>query len=118
MHTLNLPFRFVFPPLEDANAIQVGIMEVMRALLEKRIERADAGTLLYALQIAQSNLRNISLVGKPLPEGIDEDELSMAAILMKEIRLAEEEGQEIEKRERETKEKTSTLTVDGIGVPR
>jgi hypothetical protein len=45
------------PPLEDANSIQVAIMQVMDALLRHRIGPKISGQLLYALQIASSNLK-------------------------------------------------------------
>jgi hypothetical protein len=51
--------QFVLPRLEDPNSVQFSIMEVMRALLDKRIDRPTANTLLYALQIAHSNLGNM-----------------------------------------------------------
>ena len=48
------------PPLEDANAIQVAVMEIARALLEDRLELRRASLLLYALQIASSNLKRVN----------------------------------------------------------
>ncbi len=45
------------PPLEDANSIQVAIMQVMDALMRQRIGPKISGQLLYALQIASSNLK-------------------------------------------------------------
>lgn len=45
------------PPLEDANSVQVAIMQVMDALLRHRIGPKISGQLLYALQIASSNLK-------------------------------------------------------------
>jgi hypothetical protein len=44
------------PPLEDANSIQVALMQVMDALVRGRITPKVYGLLLYALQIASSNL--------------------------------------------------------------
>jgi hypothetical protein len=69
---LELPF------LEDANAIQVSIQEIMQAILDRRIDSKRAGLLLYSLQLASSNIRNLS----PLPSDLhshiakmgDEDE--------------------------------------------
>ena len=69
---LELPF------LEDANAIQVTIQEIMQAILDRRIDNKRAGLLLYSLQLASSNIRNL----KPLPSDLrphianigDEDE--------------------------------------------
>jgi hypothetical protein len=83
-HTNHLPARFVMPPLEDPNAIQVTIMEVIRALMEKRMERPIANTILYALQIAHMNLPNTSLVVRPEDQDDEEGE-SLVDLLMKRL---------------------------------
>jgi hypothetical protein len=49
--------NFTLPVLEDANAIQVALMQVMHLLLSGQIEHKTAGLLLYALQTAAANLR-------------------------------------------------------------
>src|SRR5215471_18667637 len=49
---------FVLPVLEDANSIQMAIMQIMRLILTGEIEHKTASLLLYALQTASSNLRN------------------------------------------------------------
>jgi hypothetical protein len=92
IHIYRRPTEFVLPPLEDANSIQVAVMEIMRALLEDRLERDKAATLLYALQIAQSNLRRITLVRDSTAES--EHEASLAEILLKELRECEVEPSE------------------------
>ena len=51
------------PLLEDSNAIQVTIQEIMQAILDRRIDNKRAGLLLYSLQLASSNIRNLT----PLP---------------------------------------------------
>jgi hypothetical protein len=48
------------PVLEDANSIQVALMQVMRLLLTAQIEHRTAGLLLYALQTASANLARTS----------------------------------------------------------
>jgi hypothetical protein len=50
---------FVLPVLEDANSIQVALMQVMRLLISQQIEYKTASLLLYALQTASTNLRKI-----------------------------------------------------------
>ena len=45
------------PVLEDANSIQVCLMQIMRLLLSGQIDHKTAALLLYALQTASSNLR-------------------------------------------------------------
>ena len=44
------------PVLEDANSIQVSLMQVMRLILSGQLDPKTAGLLLYALQTASSNL--------------------------------------------------------------
>jgi len=48
---------FTLPVLEDANSIQIALMQVMRLLVSQQIEHKTASLLLYALQTASSNLR-------------------------------------------------------------
>ena len=45
------------PPLEDANSVQLAVMMVADAMLRNRIGPRMSGQLLYALQIASSNLK-------------------------------------------------------------
>jgi hypothetical protein len=48
------------PVLEDANSIQVSLMQVMRLILSGQVDPKTAGLLLYALQTASSNLSRIN----------------------------------------------------------
>src|SRR5271165_615652 len=50
-------WRLELPALEDLNAVQVAIMQVLDAITGDRIERHDAALVLYGLQQASSNLR-------------------------------------------------------------
>jgi hypothetical protein len=47
---------FFLPVLEDAASIQWGITQVCEHLLNRRLDAKKAGVLLYAMQIASSNL--------------------------------------------------------------
>jgi len=47
---------FDLPLLEDANSIQLALMQVMRLILSGQLDGKTAGLLLYALQTASSNL--------------------------------------------------------------
>jgi hypothetical protein len=51
----------MLPPFEDAHSIQTVIRHVVQLVLTRRIERKDAGLLLYALQIASGNLKTMQL---------------------------------------------------------
>jgi len=44
------------PPQEDANAIQIGIMRIQKAMLEGTISTKMAGLLLYSMQLALTNV--------------------------------------------------------------
>lgn len=44
------------PVLEDANSIQVSLMQIMRLLIAGQLDGKIAGLLLYALQTASANL--------------------------------------------------------------
>ena len=48
------------PQFEDPESIQVGISEVSLALLDRRVDPRTATSLLYAMQLAVSNLKNLS----------------------------------------------------------
>jgi len=48
---------FILPVLEDANSIQIALMQVIRLLVGRQIDHKTASLLLYALQTASANLR-------------------------------------------------------------
>lgn len=64
----NPPLEDGFPPLEDANAIQVAIMQVLQALAKKKLEVKVAATLLYGLQTASANLKGTHF--EPYPPNV------------------------------------------------
>ena len=45
------------PVLEDANSVQVAIMQVLRLIIAKQVDPKIAGLLLYGLQTASLNLK-------------------------------------------------------------
>ncbi len=48
----------LIPFVEDATSLQVAIMQVIRSMQLGKIERHMGGTILYALQLAASNLKH------------------------------------------------------------
>jgi hypothetical protein len=48
------------PPPEDANAIQVGIMRIQKSLIEGTISTKIAGLLLYSMQLALTNVAQVT----------------------------------------------------------
>jgi hypothetical protein len=51
---------FFLPVLEDAASIQLAITQVCEHLLHRRLDAKKAGVLLYAMQVASSNLNRLS----------------------------------------------------------
>ncbi len=51
---------FFLPVLEDAASIQLAITQVCEHLLHRRLDAKKAGVLLYAMQVASSNLDRLS----------------------------------------------------------
>jgi hypothetical protein len=64
--------EIALPVFEDAHSIQTVIRQIVQMVLQKRLERKTASTLLYALQIASSNLKRMALE-KPQPEQVVTD---------------------------------------------
>jgi len=56
----------MIPPFEDAHSIQMVLRHIVQLMLQRRIDRKDAGLALYALQIASSNLKQMQ-AEKPRP---------------------------------------------------
>ncbi|MFZ0814910.1 MAG: hypothetical protein WAM78_05295 [Candidatus Sulfotelmatobacter sp.] len=56
---------FTLPLLKDASSIQVALTQVMRLLAAGKIERKTASLMLYALQIASTNLHETILENLP-----------------------------------------------------
>jgi hypothetical protein len=68
--------------LEDANAIQMAIMEVQRALMDDEITEKRAGIMLYSLQIASANLAKTTFGEKPqemVTDCVDAEENQLTA---------------------------------------
>ena len=55
------PKALRLPPLEDANGVQLAIMEVARAALDGAIDRKMAALLFYGLRIAATNVCRATL---------------------------------------------------------
>jgi hypothetical protein len=55
------PLSFTMPVLEDADSVQVALMQVVRLILAGQLDPKIAGLLLYALQTASLNLRQMKL---------------------------------------------------------
>jgi hypothetical protein len=65
----------MLPALEDANAIQVGLMRIQKALIEDTISTKKAGLLLYSMQLALQNVGQVTFgqakAEEPVRETVD-----------------------------------------------
>src|SRR4029077_14333511 len=64
--------EITLPFFEDAHSIQAVIRQVVQMVLQKRLQQKTASLLLYALQIASSNLKRME-IEKPQPEQVVTD---------------------------------------------
>jgi hypothetical protein len=101
---------FFLPVLEDANSIQMSLMQIMRLLLTGQIEHKTASLLLYALQTASANLRLTNF--KPWvhevildPRDAAESPLDKTHLWEDEDFAEEEEEEEVDAVEQEIRQK-------------
>ena len=68
----------MIPVVEDANAIQMGLMRIQKALMEDTISMKKAGLLLYSMQLAMTNVGKTTFGQakdeEMVRETVDEDE--------------------------------------------
>ncbi len=94
---------FDLPVLEDANSIQVSLMQIMRLLTLGHLDPKTAGLLLYALQTASVNLRHTNF--EPSMHNVVLDpravsETPLGAHLWDDEDFADEEDEQDEEAER------------------
>jgi hypothetical protein len=93
---------FFLPVLEDANSIQMSLMQIMRLLLTGQIEHKTASLLLYALQTASTNLRQANF--KPFVHEVILDPRDAADSILDQTHLWDDEDFEEEVEEEEVDE--------------
>jgi hypothetical protein len=72
---------FELPLLEDANAVQIALMRVIQWLGSGQMEPRIAGLMLYALQTASCNLKNVNFeAAKPTDVVIDRGTMDQTCI--------------------------------------
>ena len=65
---LRVTSTVILPVLEDADSIQVALMQIMRLILCRQLDNKIAGLLLYALQTASANLRHTQFEPRHKPQ--------------------------------------------------
>jgi len=74
--------RLDFPLLEDANAVQISVQDVLAAVAEDRLDPRRAGLLLYGLNTATCNLRNVDFEPKALRQQFADSESPVIKLLL------------------------------------
>lgn len=80
---------FVLPLVEDAASLQLALNKVLQALVDKLIDQKTANTLLYGLQIAFANIRE-------LKEEQLQDDLERRSLARRQQEEADEEEEQEE----------------------
>ncbi|HEX3156842.1 MAG TPA: hypothetical protein VHV32_19590 [Candidatus Angelobacter sp.] len=75
----------LLPPPEDANAIQVGLMRIQKAMIEDTISTKKAGLLLYSMQLALTNVGQTTF-GKAKDEEMVRETVSEEEAISEEAR--------------------------------
>jgi hypothetical protein len=89
----------MLPVVEDANAIQVGLMRIQKALIEDTISMKKAGLLLYSMQLAMTNVGQTTFGQakdeEMVRETVDEDEaFREKAVSNQQSAFSEEQNQQ------------------------
>ena len=99
------------PVLEDANSIQVAIMQVLQLLLTGQLEHKTAALALYALQTASSNLRGTRF--DPYPHDVVINPATVDETLMGEDIWKNSDFNAVEEDDEEETEEDDAATDDG-----
>jgi hypothetical protein len=105
--------RFTLPLLEDANSVQVALMNVIQMLGSGTIDHKTAGLMLYALQTASNNLRNVDFEADDVTDVvIDRDTVAATSIdgpqwFEEDFECAEEDDQEEDDGDEENEAETA-----------
>jgi len=109
----------MLPPPEDANAIQVGLMRIQKAVIEDTISMKKAGLLLYSMQLALTNVGQTTFGQakdeEMVRETVDEEEaLREGALSSQHSAISEKQNQHQQQRTFIAKGKESTEEEKGL----
>jgi hypothetical protein len=104
----------MLPVAEDANAIQIGLMQIQKALIEDRISMKKAGLLLYSMQLALTNVGQTTFGQakdeEMVRETVDEEE----AISRQRAAISEEQHQHQQQRTFTAKDAENAKEEEGL----
>jgi hypothetical protein len=100
------------PILEDANSIQVALMQGLRLLLTNQVDHKTAALLFYALQTASTNLSRTTL--EPRPQQVVIDPRSIRDTSLGDDAWYKEEFTEHEQEETEADDESDTVDIQAM----
>jgi len=101
----------MLPVVEDANAIQVGLMRIQKALIEDTISMKKAGLLLYSMQLAMTNVGQTTF-------GKAKDEEMVRETVDEEEAISRQRSAISEKQDQHQRPFTTEDTEEEKGLPR
>ncbi|HEV7521774.1 MAG TPA: hypothetical protein VGP89_11800, partial [Candidatus Angelobacter sp.] len=101
------------PPPEDANAIQMGLMRIQKALIEDTISTKKAGLLLYSMQLALTNVGQTTF-GQAKDEEMVRDTVDEEEAFSENRRPLTTEGTEDTQEEKGLPRNQNLFTTEGI----
>jgi hypothetical protein len=109
----------MLPALEDANAIQVGLMRIQKALIDDTISTKKAGLLLYSMQLALQNVGQVTF-GQAKAEKPVTETVSVEEAVREELGIGTSDHRGIETSENQNQENQNQdllrMDEDGRGV--
>ena len=101
----------MLPALEDANAIQVGLMRIQKALIDDTISTKKAGLLLYSMQLALQNVGQVTFGQAKAEEPVRETMDEMEAISNQRSAISQNQKQH------QNQDRLTTEDAEGIEEP-
>src|ERR1044071_8649519 len=105
------------PPPEDANAIQIGIMRIQKAMLEGTISTKMAGLLLYSMQLALTNVGRTTFGQAKDEEMVRETVDEEIALSNQQSAFSERQNQDQNQRPFTAKDAEDTEEIGASGHP-
>jgi hypothetical protein len=114
-HARRSRYSLDLPILEDANSIQVALMQGMRLLLTNQVDHRTAALLFYALQTASSNLSRTTFEPRPQQVVIDPSSIADTS-LGDDAWYKEEFTNDEDEQEAETKDQPAAASAARVDI--
>ena len=103
------------PALEDANAIQIGIMRIQKALIDDVISTKKAGLMLYSMQLALQNVGQVTF-GQVKREELVRETVSVEQAVREDLGIGSSDHRTIGPSEKQNQQQKPLTTEDTEGT--